>query len=172
MMPKAEVLTWYVVQTKPRQERLARENLLRQSYRVYLPWLKVLKQFRSRQAIAFEPLFPRYLFFQPCDATHSIAPVRSTQGVTSVVRFGGVPAAMGEDRLENIRDFERRQNAADLSELSVLQPGRAVTVTAGPLAGLNGLIAMVSKQRVIVLMQLLGEETRVALAPGALRLAA
>jgi hypothetical protein len=40
-------------------------------------------------------------------------------------------------------------------------------LTGGPLAGLPGLVAMVSKQRVIVLMQLLGEETRVALAPGA-----
>jgi transcriptional antiterminator RfaH len=162
-------MRWYVAQTKPRQEPLARENLLRQSYRVYLPRLKILKRLRRRQEIALEPLFPRYLFFQPCDTAHSIAPVRSTLGVTSVVRFGGVPAELGEDRLREIREFERSQNSAELTELSDLQPGKTVMVTAGPLAGLQGLVAMVSKQRVIVLMQLLGEDTRVGLAPGALR---
>jgi len=172
MMPPAEGLPWYVAQTKPRQERVAHANLLRQSYRVYLPWLKVLKQSRNRQAIAFEPLFPRYLFFQPCDITHSVAPVRSTLGVASVVRFGGMLAAMREDKLDSIRDFERRQNAADVAELSALLPGKTVVVTAGALAGLHGLVAMVSRQRVVVLMQLLGEETRVGFAPGALRLAA
>ncbi len=164
--------SWYVAQTKPRQEGVARENLLRQRYRVYLPRLKVLKQSRGRHEVGFEPLFPRYLFFQPGDAAHSIGPVRSTLGVASVVRFGGVPALMREESLERIRDFERSQNACDLSELTALQPGRSVVVTAGPLAGLQGLVAMVSKHRVIVLMQLLGEETRVGFAASALRLAA
>ncbi|MFP4155860.1 MAG: transcription termination/antitermination NusG family protein, partial [Halothiobacillaceae bacterium] len=30
---------WYVVQTKPRQERIAEENLSRQNYAVYCPRL-------------------------------------------------------------------------------------------------------------------------------------
>jgi len=117
-------------------------------------------------------MFPRYLFFRQGRADQSIAPVRSTHGVASIVAFGGNPAILSEQSLEQIRIFERRQNAADMLELSALSPGRAVVITRGPLAGLHGLVAMVSSQRVIVLMSLLGQETRVMLNHSELRLAA
>lgn len=166
------VLPWYVAHTKPRQEEVARKNLVRQGYSVYLPQLKVLKSLRHRQQVRFEPLFPRYLFFQPGRADQSIAPVRCTQGVTSIVRFGGVPAVLQPDTLEGIRAFECRQNAAGFAELSALRPGKAVVVATGPLAGLEGLVAMVSRQRVVVLMRLLGDQTQVKLSPDQLRVAA
>lgn len=168
----AGVLPWYVAHTKPRQEEVARENLARQGYCVYVPKLKVLKYLRHRQQVGFEPMFPRYLFFKPGHAEHSIAPARSTQGVTSMVRFGGVPAVLQPGTVESIREFECRQNAADFAQLNGLQPGKTVLVTTGPLAGLQGLVAMVSGQRVIVLMRLLGEETKVRLSTSELRLAA
>jgi transcriptional antiterminator RfaH len=165
-------LPWYVAHAKPRQEQIAKENLARQGYAVYLPKLKVLKNNRHRQEIRFEPMFPRYLFFQPGQSEQSIAPVRSTQGVASIVRFGGNPAVLKQEALENIRSLERCQNAADILELSQLRPGRTVVITRGPLNGLHGLVAMVSRQRVIVLMSLLGAETKVTLSYGELKLAA
>jgi transcriptional antiterminator RfaH len=173
-VPPGRDAPWYVAHTKSRQEKVARDNLLRQNYAIYLPQLKVLKRVRRRQQVGFEPLFPRYLFFQPSDANHSIAPVRSTLGVAGIVRFGGIPAVLRPDRLESIRKFESGQHAVDLEELelSVMRPGKRVVVAAGPLAGLEGLVAMVSNQRVIVLMRMLGAETKVALGPGELRLAA
>lgn len=165
-------MPWYVAHTKPQQERVAEENLARQGYAVYLPRLKVLKHLRDGQQAGFEALFPRYIFFQPGHAGQSIAPVRSTHGVTAIVRFGLVPAVLRPDTLQSIRDFESRQHAADFAELSALQPGKAVLVTKGPLAGLQGLVAMVSRLRVIVLMRLLGEDRKVYLSPQDLRVAA
>jgi transcriptional antiterminator RfaH len=144
---------------------------VRQGYVVYLPRLKVLKHLRC-QVMRLEPMFPRYLFFRQGHVDQSIAPVRSTQGVASIVAFGGNPAILGDQSLEQIRFFEERQNAADMLELSSLSPGRSVVITRGPLAGLQGLVAMVSRQRVIVLMSLLGQETRVRLNHGELKLAA
>jgi len=167
----APTLPWYVAHSKPRREEVAKEHLVRQGYAVYLPRLKVLKHLR-RQVLRLEPMFPRYLFFRQGRADQSIAPVRSTHGVASIVAFGGNPAILSEQSLEQIRIFERRQNAADMLELSALSPGRAVVITRGPLAGLHGLVAMVSSQRVIVLMSLLGQETRVMLNHSELRLAA
>ena len=71
---------WCVVKSKPRAEREAAEQLTRQDYRVVLP---ELIQPRKR----WEALFPSYLFVQPADETHSIAPVRSTLGVSQLVRL-------------------------------------------------------------------------------------
>ena len=171
-VPAGCFLPWYVAHTKPQQERVAEENLSRQGYTVYLPRLKVLKNLRHGQQVGFEALFPRYIFFQPGHAEQSIAPVRSTHGVAAIVRFGWVPAVLRPDTLQSIREFESRQNAADFSELSALKPGKRVLVTNGPLAGLQGLVAMVSRLRVIVLMRLLGEETKASMSPSDLRLVA
>lgn len=156
---------WYVVHTKPQQEQVACENLARQGYAVYLPRMKVLKRNRRHncQELQFEPLFPRYLFFQPSTPGHSIAPVRSTQGVTTVVRFGQTLAVLRHKVLKSIQDFETRQNAAGLEEISPFRNGERVSVVDGPLFGLEGLVSSVSQERVVVLMQLLGHEARVTL---------
>lgn len=164
---------WYVAHTRPRQEEVARRNLVRQGYGVYLPQLKVLKRLRHRrQKVWFEPMFPGYLFFHTGRAEQSIAPVGSTLGVACVVRFGGVQAILQPDTFEGIRALERRQNAVELAELRALRPGKQVVVDNGPLAGLEGLVARVSRERVIVLMHLLGGQTRVKLKPEQLRITA
>lgn len=159
------VQPWYVVHTKVQQEDVAAENLARQGYKIYLPRIKVLKRSRRHrcQELQFEPLFPRYLFFQPSTRDHSIAPVRSTMGVTTIVRFGQALAVLRQQALRSIQDFEARQNAAGLDEISPFRTGESVSVVDGPLVGLEGLVSSVSQERVVVLMQLLGHETRVTL---------
>ena len=72
---------WYVVKSKPRAEREAASQLRAQQYRVVLP---ELIQPRKR----WEALFPSYLFVQTVDDNQSIAPIRSTLGVSMLVRFG------------------------------------------------------------------------------------
>lgn len=161
--PSGLSLPWYVVHTKVRQEQIACENLARQGYAVYLPRIKILKRLRGRQQAQLEPLFPRYVFVQPGSLAHSIAPVRSTLGVTALVRFGHEPAVMRPATLQGIREFEARQNEARDEDISPFQCGERVRVVEGPLTGLEGLISDVSQHRVIVLMELLGQDTRVSL---------
>jgi transcriptional antiterminator RfaH len=79
---------WLLAYTKPRQETLAEENLRRQGFEVICPQLRVQKLRRRKWTWVEEPLFPRYLFVGAADQ-QSRAPVRSTVGVASLVRFGG-----------------------------------------------------------------------------------
>lgn len=155
-------IPWYVVHTKPRQEQLATENLLRQAYRVYFPKIKQVKRSRGRQHTQLEPLFPRYIFLQPGSVAHSISPVRSTLGVSAMVRFGHEPAVMQSDTLNAIRAFETRRNAACDEDISPFQPGVRIHVADGPLVGMEALVSEVSNERIIVLMRLLGHDTRVS----------
>jgi transcriptional antiterminator RfaH len=154
---------WYVVHTKVRQEQIACDNLGRQGFEVYLPRIKVLKRSRGRQQVQYEPLFPRYLFLQPGSVTHSIAPVRSSKGVTTIVRFGQEPAVIRPQTLKIIRDFEAHRNEASEADFSPFQPGERIRIAAGPLIGMEGLISDVSHERVVVLMHLLGKDTRVSI---------
>jgi transcriptional antiterminator RfaH len=166
-----ESSTWYVVHTKARQEQLACDNLMRQGYDVYLPRIKMVKRIRGQQQVVFEPLFPRYIFLQPSSAAQSLAPVRSTLGVATIVRFGQEPAQMQSETLQTIRNFEASRNDAKDADISPLQVGERVRVASGPLSGLEGLISSVSKLRVVVLMQLLGQGTQVSLSEHHLMLA-
>jgi transcriptional antiterminator RfaH len=164
-------LPWFVVHTKVRQEQTACENLARLGYAVYLPRLKILKGIRNRQQAQCEPMFPRYVFMQPRSGGHSIAPVRSTLGVTTIVRFGREPAVMRPEILKAIQNFESCRNAASDEEISPFRRGQQVRVDHGPLAGFEGLISDVSKERVVVLMQLRGQYTRISLSYHQLQLA-
>lgn len=163
---------WYVARTKLRQEATAEANLARQGFAVYLPRVKVLKRVRRVQVLRMDPMFPQYLFFRPANEDQSIASVRSTIGVLGVVRFGIEPALMSPDRLDAVKSLESLQNQCSAEQLNGIQPGCRVVVVEGPLAGLDGLVSAVSAKRVEVLMHLLGNDTRVVLAPSSLDLAA
>lgn len=154
-------LPWYVTYAKARQEHVAKNNLLRQGYSVYLPLMKVLRRIRGRHQPRLEPLFPRYLFVQSGSSDQSIAPVRSTIGVTGIVRFNHDPAVIKPETLRRIRELELRQGAATDEELSPFRPGERIRVAEGPFSGLEGLVSTVSQQRIIILMHLLGRDTRV-----------
>jgi transcriptional antiterminator RfaH len=164
--------SWFVARTKPRQEKLAETNLLRQGYATYLPQLKVLRRIRRQQVARLEPMFPAYLFFAPAHPGQSISPVRSTPGVANIVRFGAQPACLSQSTLAVIRAAADAQNQESAETLSALVPGCKVKVMEGPLAGLEGLISAVSAKRVEVLMHLLGSDTRVLVPLSSVDLAA
>lgn len=156
---------WYLVHSKPRQEALALQQLQAQGYQAWLPQLKRLSRRRQRGVGLFvwEPLFPRYVFFRPGIATQSIAPARSTVGVTRLVTFGHVPALMPHARLRELALWEREQHRQDAAAVAGLQTGMTVRITDGPLAGLDALVQLPQQDRVVVLLELLGKAHAVML---------
>ncbi len=148
---------WYLAYSKPRLERAAEENLLRQNYQVRLPLVRRV----IRRQVSLEPLFPRYIFFQPSSDQQSLSPVRSTVGVSSIVRFGMEIATLSQERCDRIMEFAQVQQEGGLEALLGIQgikPGQKVLVRSGPFAGLEGLVSSVAKDRVLVLMSLLGKQ--------------
>ncbi len=156
---------WYLVHSKPRQESLALVQLQAQGYHAWLPLLKRLTPARRQRALGpftWEPVFPRYVFFRPSHAGQSIAPARSTLGVTRLVSFGHVPALMPHPRLCELALWEREQHRLDAAAVAGLQPGMQVRITDGPLAGLDALVQLPQQDRVVVLLELLGKSHAVA----------
>jgi len=154
---------WYVIHTKPRQESQALENLERQGYTTYCPQITISKRRRNAWHQVTEPLFPRYLFIELTEGEDDFGPIRSTLGVSNMLRFGGKPATISNDIIESLQQQERDSaETPDTAELPV-KPGDRVLVTDGPFAGLEGIFQNSSKDaRVIILMELLGRENRVS----------
>lgn len=152
---------WYLAFTKPRNEHAASAQLARQGYVIYLPLYKALVRTPDGMVIRRGPMFPRYVFFRPGSAGQSIAPVRSTLGVSHIVRFGISPATVDDGLVTALRAFEQHRENMHLADLSALNAGNRVTVCAGPLKGMEGLVSATAGKRVTVLLDVLGQHTRV-----------
>ncbi len=157
-------MAWYLAYTKPKGETLAQEHLLRQGYLVQLPLVRRV----ARRKISVEPLFPRYIFFQPASPQQSLSPVRSTQGVSTIVRFGMELATLSDERCEAIVAYaqsQREGGVETLLDVQGIRVGQKVLVTSGAFVGLEGLVSMVAKDRVVLLMSLLGKEQTLGFEP-------
>ncbi len=176
---------WYVAHTKPRQESAAREQLLRQDFEVYLPLFKVFKKPPSTARrvatmaatatgaaatlTAHEPMFPRYLFLRPTRPTQSLSVVRSTVGISRLVMFGHQPAQLADAAVQAIRQAETLREAADINQISPFQAGMSVQIQDSPLAGIRALVQAVSKDRVTLLLNILGRPQTVQVEFGQVR---
>lgn len=155
---------WFLVFTKPAGEAVAQENLQRQGYRVYYPRLLRPTFQRGKWIERIVSLFPRYLFIQVDTLAQSLSPVRSTQGVANIVRFGPetavVPNAIVSDLLRRADPESGLHRLARLPE--TFKAGSPVNIIAGAFEGLNGIFEReVGEERVVVLLKLLGQSTPV-----------
>jgi transcriptional antiterminator RfaH len=160
---------WYLVHTKPRQEKCALENLERQNYRCYLPMLSTEKLRQGQLALVDEPLFPRYLFIQLDTglSAPSWSPIRSTRGVNRLVSFGSDPAKVHDVLIDVLMAHE---TAMRETPAALFTPGERVQVTQGPFAGLEGIYQMSEgERRVMVLIELMSKPVVLPLEPTQLR---
>ena len=156
-------MNWYAVYTKPRQERVAQENLERQSFETYLPLMRSSRKRRSNWVDTVEPMFSRYLFIRLEPGTTSVASIRSTRGVTGLVQFGNQLVAVPENFVNALLQTADAETGIHTPEPALLQAGDSVVLTNGPLANLRGVLkAKDGDARAIILMRILGEETEVA----------
>lgn len=159
---------WYLVYAKPRQERVAQTNLERQGYPVYLPLARQARRRHGRTLSTIAPLFPRYLFVHLDREIDNWAPIRSTLGVVSLVRFGQLPAPVPDELVQFLRG---REDPEGLHVLTVdeYKSGARVRITAGGMAGYEGIfVAPSSRQRVVVLLDILGKQTRTVIEAGSI----
>ena len=154
---------WFAVVSKPRQEQTALLHLQHQGFECFLPMAENPHQRRStKNQKRIEPLFPRYLFLNARAGVQNLAPVRSTQGVVSMVRFGTELAVIPEQVIHAIKQRIAPDTGLIKIERVTIKPGDVVKVFDGPLTGLDGIVQEGnSENRTILLMKLLGRPTRV-----------
>ncbi len=147
---------WYLVQCKPRQDGRAEEHLTRQGYICCRPMCDREKIVSGRRQVLSESLFPGYLFIQISDDA-SWAPLRSTRGVSHVVKFGGKPLAVS-DRL--VSQFQNHDGALPI----VFQAGDRVRILDGGFAGVEAIFkATTGDERVVLLIKLLNRAQELTL---------
>ena len=162
-------MNWYLIHTKPRQERNALLNLEQQGYSCYLPMLYREKIQHKTLSIIEEPLFPRYLFIQldTSLSARSWGPIRSTKGVSRLVSFGTEPAKIAPCLIDLIRT---QQSKTQQNPESFFKLGEQVVVSDGPFRGVEAIYQTTDGEgRVVILMELLSKPVQIKLMPSNLR---
>ena len=165
---------WRVCYTKPHQEFRAEQNLASQGYEVYLPTILTQKICRGQLINKTEPLFSRYCFVRGQTQQTNWAPVRSTQGVLHLLRFGVAqdPASVPDTLIQAI--YELCQSRPP--EKTLFKESQTVQIQDGPLKGLGGLFQKVlqagtGEKRALVLIEILGRAQSVRVPAAQLRAA-
>ena len=162
-------MNWYLIHTKPRQEKCALQNLEQQGYECYLPLLPTEKLRQGMVTVTDEALFPRYLFIRlgRGESALSWTPIRSTKGVSRLVCFGTEPAKVGDTLIELLQAGGQHGEAAPKR---LFNAGEQVMLTEGAFAGIEGIYQMADgERRAMVLIELMSRPVQVRVAPSALR---
>lgn len=147
-----EERSWYLVQTKTSQEKIAQRNLELQGYRTFLPLKRVKRRRAGIMRESVEALFPRYLFISLSARTDNWSPVRSTIGVLTLVRFGDYFARLPDDLVEYLRQRQEDLGPRDLTAPKLVV-GAKVRIAEGAAAGYEGIItAKTARDRVQLLL--------------------
>jgi len=158
------VIRWYAVYTQPHAETKALEHLLRQGYSAYLPRYRTRVRHARRSQMVLRPLFPRYLFAGIDRAAMRWRPILSTIGVADVVRAGDEPSPVPSEIVDVIREREAAGGFDWCNPQHSLRVGELVRVTAGAFEGMVGkLVELRDRDRVVVLLELLGRGVRAQL---------
>lgn len=168
MTSASKTKRWYLIYSKPREEGLAKKNLDRQGYDTYLPMARVPRRRSGRRVVRVEPMFPRYLFIHLDTETDNWAPIRSTFGVSTLVRFGPKPSAVPDDLIDLLKQRDDARGVQDIP-MHEFETGQRVRIEEGPFMGYEGIyLAPTSQQRVIVLLDIVGKAAKARVETAAL----
>ena len=134
-------MTWYLCQTKAKDERKAQLNLNRQGYETYLP------------EIESEVLFSGYIFVS---VDGDFAPIKSTRGVISLVQFGEQLATIPDSLVEQFRATQWQRSDSCI-------PGAKIRITSGPFNYREAIVKAKKGDRIIVLLSMLNQEQEINL---------
>ena len=159
---------WFCLRTQIKHEHIAASHLRKMDgVQVFLPRIRFKRATRQGSVWVNEALFPGYLFAR-FDWQGSYRKVQAASGVRGIVHFGKYWPTIPEKGIEEMRQVI---GATELHTISQdFSPGDAVRVTDGTLLGLRAIVSQVmpSRERVAVLMELLGRQTMIEVTASAI----
>jgi len=133
--------SWWVLHTRPRQEKSLARELCRHQIAFYLPLVSRRSRVRNRILTSHVPLFPGYVFLLGNREERLLALSRHR-----VAR--SLPVVDRDGLWHDLRQINRLIAAgAPLALEDRLTPGTRVEISSGPLAGLKGKIVRAASGR-------------------------
>ncbi|MFZ0213893.1 MAG: UpxY family transcription antiterminator [Candidatus Acidiferrales bacterium] len=127
---------WYAAYTRSRHEKSVAHLLQRKQVDTFLPLYGTVRRWENGDHRVELPLFPGYTFVR-ISLVNRLR-VLEVPGVVRLVGFGGTPTPLDDEEVESLRQaISSGLNAAPHPYLTI---GRRVRITAGALAGREGIL--------------------------------
>ena len=154
---------WYAAYTSANHEKRVADQLRVREVQHFLPTYSSVRRWKDRRVTLDLPLFPGYVFVRM--ALRERLRVLQVPGVARLVGFNGTPTALPEEEIEALRAGFAHGVPAEPHPF--LTAGRRVRVTAGPLAGMRGILVRRKKQmRFVVSVELIQRSVAVEIDEG------
>jgi len=145
------IAPWHVLWTHSHCEQLVCDQLTAKGFHPFLPCLRVWSTRAGRRRLISVPMFPGYLFVN--DTLDKAAHVEARKARGTVCILGEAwdrPARVPEAEIQAIR----RMVDSGLPTLPhpYLREGRRVRIVAGPLAGLEGILAKARPEKGLLVL--------------------
>jgi transcription antitermination factor NusG len=130
------VLHWYALYVRSKRERAVETALRDKGFETYLPMIRETRMYSSKKRTAEVPCFPNYLFckIDPADRL----PVMITPDLYSIVGNGHSPVSIPDSEIQALKAMINSRYS--LERHSHLSAGERVLISAGPLAGVEGVL--------------------------------
>src|SRR5579862_7339374 len=153
---------WLALQVRPRYEFITASILRGKGYEEFVPVYTTKRKWSDRTKNITAPLFTGYVF---CRVDENIKiPLITTPGVMRIVGSCGGVAYIEDSEIEAIRTAER--SGCEVQPWTYWQIGDQVQISAGPLAGLQGvLVAHKNKHRLIISVNMIQSSIAVEIDP-------
>ena len=153
---------WYLIQTKPKQEDRAVENLELQGVNAFCPKVFVEKIIRGKRKVLKEVLFPNYLFVQFDHDNVSALSINYTRGVNRIISFGNQPSTVPDELIAQLKKRVDQSNDNLISHLP--EKGEHLQVLDGPFKGLNAIFSHIEGDfRAAVFLSILKQKVKALL---------
>lgn len=140
------MLEWYALQVHHKKEKITARLLQYKGFDPYLPTYPVKRRWSDRVKLLDEPLFPGYVFCK-LDLGVSV-PIVTTPGVFRIVGSGPKPTAIPEKEIDMIARIVSSTVPAE--PWPYIACGDRVTISHGPLRGVEGIFVSVKNNFKIV----------------------
>ncbi len=129
---------WFVIQTKPRNEKKVHEQISQKNIDVFLPLIQTIRIWSDRKKKIFVPLFPGYIFVLGNETERQRA-ISQTYGAIKYVMYQKRPAIVSPKEIENIKLSLQAPEKIKIEDKQIIQ-GDLVEITSGLFKGLTGYI--------------------------------
>lgn len=147
-------MSWYVLYTKPRNEKKVTQRLEDKGIVVFCPLKTEVKQWSDRKKKISEPVFRSYVFIQLVDYKNESVEVLSTPGAVKFLWWNGKPGIVRDNEIQAIKDFLNDYKDAEITVQ--LKEGDRIKVKEGVLKDAEGKVLTVRGNKATLHLHSLG----------------
>jgi len=147
---------WYVIHTRSRFENVVSDGLIKKSFDVFLPKVKVPSKRRDRKLMIWVPVFPGYLFVKTDLSAHEHLDIVKTIGAVRLVGTKDGPVSVPNEAIASLKIMV--SNNSPIITGKRLVRGDKVMVVKGSFTGVIGTFSNYrGKGRVVINVDALGQ---------------